>query len=250
MAFKPISANMQPMLVFLVLIAGAFLAAAISGAAGFGGALLLLPLLTRTVGVAEAVPLLTIAQLAGNLARVGFGYRSIAWRPVLIFLAFALPAAALGALAFAALPGSVAVRLIGGVILLFVILRRSGVLRLKPDARMLAAGGAAVGFLSGLAGSAGPLGAAVFLSLGLPPTAYIASEAVTAVAMHTVKSVVYGQTLVLGPGFWPMAAALSAAMVAGTWAAKRIIERLSATAFERWVTLLLVIVAVQMIVAG
>ncbi len=201
---------------YLVLIAGAFLAAAISGAAGFGGALLLLPLLTHTVGVAEAVPLLTIAQLAGNLARVGFGYRSIAWRPVLMFLAFALPAAALGALAFASLPKSVAVRLIGGVILLFVILRRTGILRLAPGAGVLVVGGTAVGFLSGLVGSAGPLGAAVFLSLGLPPTAYIASEAVTAVAMHAVKIVVYGQTLVFGAGFWPLAAALSAAMVAGT----------------------------------
>jgi uncharacterized membrane protein YfcA len=156
----------------------------------------------------------------------------------------------LGALAFASLPKSVAVRLIGSVILLFVILRHTGVLRLKPGAGMLAVGGAAVGFLSGLVGSAGPLGAAVFLSLGLPPTAYIASEAVTAVAMHAVKSVVYGQTLVFGPGFWPLAVALSAAMVAGTWAARRVIERLSAKAFERWVTILLVIVAVQMIVAS
>lgn len=240
----------DPMIDLLVLIAGAFLAAAISGAAGFGGALLLLPLLTRTVGVAEAVPLLTVAQLAGNLARVGFGYRSIAWRPVLLFLAFALPAAVLGALAFTSLPKSVAVRLIGGVILLFVIMRHTGILRLKPGARMLAVGGAAVGFLSGLVGSAGPLGAAVFLSLGLPPTAYIASEAVTAVAMHAVKIVVYGQTLVFGSGFWPLAAALSAAMVAGTWAAKRVIERLSAKAFERWVTVLLVVVAVQMVVTG
>lgn len=72
------------MAAYLILMAGAFLAAAISGAAGFGGALPLLPLLTRTVGVAEAMPLLTIAQLAGNLARVGFGYQSIARRPVLI----------------------------------------------------------------------------------------------------------------------------------------------------------------------
>ena len=238
------------MISYLVLIAGAFLAAAISGAAGFGGALLLLPLLTRTVGVAEAVPLLTVAQLAGNLARVGFGYRSIAWRPVLIFLAFALPAAVLGALAFTSLPKSVAIRLIGGAILLFVIMRHTGVLRLKPGAGMLAVGGAAVGFLSGLVGSAGPLGAAVFLSLGLPPTAYIASEAVTAVAMHAVKIVVYDQTLVFGSGFWPLAASLSAAMLAGTWVAKRAIERLSPKAFERRVTILLVIVAVQMIVAG
>lgn len=238
------------MIAYLILVAGSFLAAAISGAAGFGGALLLLPLLVRTVGVAEAVPLLTIAQLAGNLARVGFGYPSIAWRPVLTFLASALPASVLGALAFTSLPKSVAVRLIGGVILLFVVLRHNGVLRLKPGAGLLAIGGAAVGFLSGLVGSAGPLGAAVFLSLGLPPTAYIASEAVTAVAMHAVKIGVYRQALVFAPGFWLLAAALSAAMVGGTWVARRMIERLSEKAFERGVIILLAVVAMQMIVTG
>lgn len=45
-------------------------------------------------------------------------------------------------------------------------------------------------FLSGLAGSVGPLGAAVFLSLGLPPVAYVASEASTATSMHIVKTII------------------------------------------------------------
>ena len=41
------------------------MAAAVSGVAGFGGALLLLPLLTHTVGARAAVPLLTVAQRVG-----------------------------------------------------------------------------------------------------------------------------------------------------------------------------------------
>jgi len=53
----------------LTLFIGGFAAAAISGAAGFGGALLLLPLLTKTIGTTVAVPVLTIAQLIGNLSR-------------------------------------------------------------------------------------------------------------------------------------------------------------------------------------
>ena len=53
---------------FLLLFTGSFLAAAISGAAGFGGALLLLPLLSRTIGTTLAVPVLTLAQLIGNLS--------------------------------------------------------------------------------------------------------------------------------------------------------------------------------------
>lgn len=46
---------------YIMLFAGGVLAASISGAAGFGGALLLLPLLTKTLGTTLAIPVLTIA---------------------------------------------------------------------------------------------------------------------------------------------------------------------------------------------
>ena len=64
-------------------------------------------------------------------------------------------------------------------------------LELKAGTKTLLAGGAITGLLSGLAGSGGPIGAAVFLSLGLPPVAYIASEAATASAMHILKTIIY-----------------------------------------------------------
>jgi uncharacterized protein len=67
-----------------------WLAATISGAAGFGGALLLLPILTITVGVKASVPILTVAQLLGNASRAGFGWREIRWRPALVFSAGAV----------------------------------------------------------------------------------------------------------------------------------------------------------------
>jgi hypothetical protein len=57
-----------------------WLAATVSGAAGFGGALLL-PILAATLGVKTAVPVLTIMQLLGNLSRVWFGRTQIAWKP-------------------------------------------------------------------------------------------------------------------------------------------------------------------------
>jgi uncharacterized protein len=62
-----------------------------SGAAGFGGALLLLPVLSNILGVKTAVPVLTIMQLLGNLSRVWFGRTQISWKPVGYFLPGALP---------------------------------------------------------------------------------------------------------------------------------------------------------------
>lgn len=65
----------------------------------------------------------------------------------------------------------------------------------KAGNKTLLAGGAITGLLSGLAGSGGPIGAAVFLTLGLPPISYIASEATTATAMHILKTVIYSKLI-------------------------------------------------------
>jgi uncharacterized membrane protein YfcA len=62
--------------------------------------------------------------------------------------------------------------------------------------------------------------------------------------------VVYESALDLGTGFWPLAAGMSAAMVAGTWVGKRLIERLPAERFRLLVAGVLATTAVQMIVTG
>lgn len=239
-----------PMLELIFLFLAAFIAAALSGAAGFGGALLLLPLLMAMVGVAHAVPLLTIAQLIGNLSRVGFGFRQIHWRPVTLFLLGAIPFSLWGAASFVQLPKDMLTRAIGAAILVFVALKYVGVLKHKANSASLVMGGSAVGFLSGLVGSAGPLGAAIFLSLGLPPVAYIASEATTALAMHGVKTVVYQHYITLDREFWLLAALMGSAMILGTWSAKRVIERMRQAVFQRFVAVLLVVIAGYMLIHG
>ena len=148
-----------------------------------------LPVLTFTVGAKAAVPILTVAQLLGNLSRAGFGWRDIRWRPAFFFSAGAVPASIIGSRLFVALPSALILRLIGVFLLVIVALRHTRLGKRKMPEGLLAPAGAGVGFLSAVAGSAGPLGAAVFLSLHLPARAYVASEAVTAVLMHLAKSI-------------------------------------------------------------
>ena len=238
------------MLELVSLFIAAFAAAAISGAAGFGGALLLLPILVATVGVAQAVPLLTIAQLIGNLSRAWFGFTQIQWKPVGLFLLGAIPISIVGAMSFVQLQKELVTRVIGAAILVFVVLRYFGLLKIKSGRGVLIGGGGVVGFLSGLVGSAGPLGAAIFLSLGLPPVAYIASEAMTALAMHGVKILVYQHYIVLNREFWFLGALMGVAMVLGTWSAKRGIERMPRETFQRFVAILLVGIASYMVLHG
>jgi len=238
------------LLQYVLLSIAAFLAAAISGAAGFGGALLLLPVLIASVGTEQAVPLLTLVQLIGNLSRVGFGFKQIKWKPVSMFLIGAVPLCVAGALLFAELPKTIINRCIGAAILLFTILKLSGVLKLKPGNFLLIVGGGLVGFLSGLVGSAGPLGAVIFLTLGFPPVAYIASEATTALVMHGVKTVVYQSTLTIEPKVWLLAGLMGLAMILGTWVSKKVIERLDPKKFQLFVSVLLILMAAYMIIHG
>lgn len=141
-------------------------------------------------------------------------------------------------------------RFIGIAILGFVILRIAGKLRFESGRQTLCAGGLVAGFISGLVGSVGPLGAAVFLSLGLPPIACIASEATTALALHAAKLMIYQQQLTLSAATWQLAFLLAIGMILGTWASKRVIERLPVERFQQFVTVLLGIIAAQMVIFG
>ena len=235
---------------FTLLLVVAYFAAIVSGMAGFGGALLLMPFLIEIVGTAYAVPLLTIVQFIGNLSRVCFGFLQIQWKPVGLFLLSAIPFSILGAFSFVELPKDLITRCIGAIILLFVLLKYLGALNLKANTFLLVIGGGFVGFLSGLLGSAGPLGAAIFLSLGLPPVAYIASEGITALAMHGVKIVIYQKYILFNQDLWILAAAMGFAVIMGTWSAQQVIKHISQKVFEHYVAVLLIIIALYMMFYG
>ena len=57
---------------YVVLVVIGFVAGFFSGAVGFGGGMILLPVITYFYGIEIAVPISTIAQLLSNLSRAGF----------------------------------------------------------------------------------------------------------------------------------------------------------------------------------
>ncbi|MEN6594478.1 MAG: sulfite exporter TauE/SafE family protein [Clostridiaceae bacterium] len=235
---------------WIVLILASFLAALISGAAGFGGALLLLPVITYYIGAEAAVPVITLAQLIGNLSRMAAGFKQIKWSAVGWFCLTALPLSALGAFGFSVLPKDIVTRCIGGALVLLVVFQMVKLFELKANKKTLLIGGAVTGGLSGLAGSGGPIGAAVFLSLGLSPVAYIASEAATATAMHILKTIIYSKLLFLTAETLLLGLSMGAAMVAGTFAANRFIQRMEKSRFQKFVAVLLGIVGLYMLIFG
>jgi uncharacterized membrane protein YfcA len=234
----------------IILILSSFLAALISGAAGFGGALLLLPVATACVGAEIAVPVLTLAQLIGNISRMATGLKQIKWDAVGWFCLTALPLSALGAFGFSVLPKDIVTRCIGAALILLVIFKVKKIFELKGNKRTLLIGGAITGGLSGLAGSGGPIGAAVFLSLGLPPVAYIASEATTATAMHILKTVIYSKLASMNLQALLVGLIMGAAMIAGTLVANKFIKNMEKNKFQKYVAILLCVVGAYMLIFG
>jgi len=212
--------------------------------------MLLLPVLTVTVGIKAAVPILTVAQLLGNLSRAAFGWREIRWRPALVFSAGAIPASVVGSRLFVQLPTGFLLRLVGIILLVVVVLRHTTFRQRKLPATLVGPAGAMVGFLSSIAGSAGPLGAAVFLSLHLPAAAYVASEALTAVLMHLTKSLIYGRYAALNVGDVFQGLVLGGSLVLGSWTGRTIIDRLPAKGFSLMVEVLLVLSAASLFVGS
>lgn len=233
------------LLTMLVIIS--FLAATLSGVAGFGGALILLPVLIVVVGVKAAVPVLTIAQLFGNGSRVWFGRNELRWKPVSYFLITALPLTVLGSYLFTHVHAGKLNIGIGIFLILLVLYRRFG--RGKPGSgnRSMLLGGGITGLLSGLAGSAGPIGAAFFLGLNLPAAAYIASEAFAALVMHLVKTLVYNRFALIGWSELSLGLFIGMVMIAGSYAGKKLAGKLSREKFTLFVELLLVISGIQLI---
>jgi uncharacterized protein len=115
---------------------------------------------------------------------------------------------------------------------------------------ILAPAGAVVGFVSAIAGSAGPLGAAVFLSLHLPPPVYVCSEAVTAVLMHLTKTVTYSRYAAITFGDFVQGLVLGGSLVLGSWTGRKLVDRMPEKSFSVMVEILLTVSAIMLIFRG
>ena len=106
---------------YVTLIIVGLIAGTLSGSVGFGGGMILLPVITYFYGVEVAVPVSTIAQMMSNLSRVAMGWRQIQWKQVLWFLIPALPFTALGAFGFSIVDKTIMTRILCVFLIVFSI---------------------------------------------------------------------------------------------------------------------------------
>ena len=236
---------------FVLLAAAAFLASTLAAVAGFGGAAVLLPMLVMVFGVRDAIPILTVAQLMGNLSRVWFNQRELELPVVGWFALGGVPAALVGGFLFASAPLSFLTRILGIFLITVVAYRHIGkASALRLPLRGFAILGAVFSFLSALLGSVGPIMIPFFLAYGLVKGALIGTEALATVVMHVTKLVAYGSTAVLTTTGAVVGIALGSIMIFGSFVGKRILDRLPEKIFVLLIEATLLVAGLGFLIRG
>lgn len=229
----------------------AFLASLLGSVAGSGGTALLLPVLVLYVGVRDAIPILTIANLSSNLGRVWFNRREIAAPVVGWFALGAIPLALSGAMLFVITPAVILIRILGTFLLITVAWRRLGPgPRRISSARWFVPLGAGFGLLAGLLEGVGPLMAPFFLGYGLVRGAYIGTDALATVLMQISKLAVFGGRDIVDHRILTSGLILVPFMIAGAFTGKRIVDRVSESVFVLIVDITLIVAGVSFLLTG
>ena len=219
---------------YLLILALGLVAGCVGGVIGTGSSIILLPVLVYVFGPKEAVPIMAVASVMGNLARVIAWRRDVDWTAVAWYAIPGVPAAALGARTLLALPPAAIDLALGLFFLAMIPLRHwhaAAAWRLRPW--HLAIAGAIIGFITGIVLSTGPLSVPVFAAYGLVGGAFLSTEAASAMTLYISKGLTFR-----GLGAMPAATFLKGLLVGsslmvGTYGGKAIVKRLSVRFFHR-----------------
>jgi uncharacterized protein len=227
---------------YALVLAVGYLAGLVSGIVGTGATVILLPVLVITFGPREAIPIMAIVALMSNFAKITAWWRQIDWRACAAYALGGIPAAAMGARTLLVLPET-AVELALGLFFLAMV----------PGRRWLAArnmtiglgglviAGAVIGFLTGIVVSTGPLSVPTFAAYGLVKGAFIATEAAGSLALYISKALTFRQFGALPTDIIIKGLISGSSVMAGTYTARLIVERLSVTAFQYMLDIVMVI---------
>lgn len=219
---------------YLWVLAVGLAAGAISGVFGTGSSMMLLPVLVPAFGPQAAVPIMAVAAIVGNLARVLAWWGQVDWRAVAAYALPGMPAAALGARTLLTMPPGLAELALGSFFIAMVPARR---LMRRAHVRMrlwqLGVAGAVLGFVTGIVVSTGPLSVPAFAAYGLAGGAFLGSEAASSLAVYVAKVAAFAQADALAPDIALAGLIVGAALMAGTFAGKRLVLGLS-PAVQQW----------------
>lgn len=216
----------------LILVIG-LLAGALSGIIGTGSSIILMPILVFQFGPKQAVPIMAVSSVMANIGKMLAWWREVDWRSFAAYSAAGVPAAALGARTLLALPSHVVDIALGLFFLAMIPFRRWLYIRdFRLSLWQLALAGAAIGYVTGIVLSTGPLSVPAFSARGLVKGAFLSTEAASSLALMISKVVTFREAGALPAQTLLQGIIVGSSVMAGTVAGKAIVQRMSLQTFQ------------------
>lgn len=230
----------------VVMLGTAFL----SGIFGMAGGMILMGVLLAVLPVPAAMALHAVTQMASNAWRAVLWHRHIRWRPVAFFLVGNCAALVVWSV-FRWVPEKpVALIVLGLTPFMFRLIPRS----VQPSPLNPAHGagmGAVCMSLMLVCGVSGPLLDTFFLGGGMERRQIVATKAVCQVAGHFSKLLYFGAMVADAAALDPVMLGLAvAASIAGTSAARRILEAMTDHQFRTWANRVITVIALYYLGQG
>jgi len=218
---------------YLLVLGVAGVAGTLSGIIGTGSSLLLMPVLVLLYGPWQAVPIMAIAAVMGNVGKVLAWRRVVDWRACAAYGATAAPGAAIGAASLLVIPQRIVELALGVFFLAMIPLRRwlaHKAWHFTPT--HLALIGGPVGFLTGIVVSTGPITVPIFLAYGLVKGGLLATEAAGSLLVYGVKVTVFRRFGALPASIILKGLMAGSALMTGSFLARYVVVRLTTDAFR------------------
>jgi hypothetical protein len=217
---------------FLVLLVG-MAAGTLSGIIGTGSSMMLMPLLVILFGPQHAVPIMAIGAIMGNLGKVLAWRHEIHWRACGAYITTAAPGAVLGVHTLLALPAHW-VEVFLGVFFLSMIPVRRWLAKRSYTITLwhLALAGGIIGFLTGIVVSTGPITVPLFTAFGLERGAFLATEAVSSLAVYGVKVATFDSLGALPWSLVLQGLITGSALMFGSFFSRSIVIRMKPATFK------------------
>jgi uncharacterized protein len=234
----------------LILIIG-FISGSISGIIGAGSSIILLPILVYQYGPRQAVPIMAIAALMSNAAKLMSWWREVNWRAFAAYSISGVPAAMIGARTLLVLPISI-VNFVLGLFFLIMIPTRRWISINLPHIKYfeLAVAGAIVGFITGIVLSTGPLSVPIFISFGLTRGAFLSTEAASSLALMVSKVATFHELGALPISIVLQGLVIGSSVMLGSFFGKVVVKRLTNQSFDYLLDFLLLCSGVSMLWAS
>lgn len=211
-----------------IIAVSAFVAGISSGMSGFGGGLLLPPVLAPILGVQHVVPVLSVSMLMTNLHRFWLYRQHLDKRLTAMVLIAMIPAVILGTTLYLSLPHNAIAIVLGGFLLASIPLGRilaARKIRLQTPGLLGFSFG--FGILSGATSGTGVLMVPVLMGAGLVGTTFLATDAAISIAVNSTRALIFNTADGLQAEILVAAVLIGLCTIPGNYIARWVLRRTS-----------------------